>query len=232
MKELSMLKIVKNRFFNLIKDSGLSHDLFEVSEYDSKVGLLYGKDVYKIELRDTSLSFILKEFGPMFRYEINNWNPNYNSIVMEDLKTIDEIEPVFSDWLEEQVKTFLEEIKAPDLWTQYAENIDSIPPFKTSGEEYKEFSDDEKVQIKQSVSNYRLLVIENYNPNDEQLEEINEQLEYLSQAVDRLNRRDWKGLAISTVISIGINLAVNPEGGRHLFELFQEAFSYLIQLLL
>lgn len=78
---------------------------------------------------------------------------------------------------------------------------------------------------------YRLLKIENYNPNDEQLEEINEKLEYISQAVERLIRRDWIGVAISTVIGIGINLGVDTEGGRQLLEFFQEAFSQIILLL-
>ena len=145
--------------------------------------------------------------------------------------SIDKVERQFVEWLQEDVSPLLEERETQDLWTRYSGSIDAIHKFKTSEQEFEQYSDDEKIQIKQSVNNYRLLVIENFNPDDEQLEDINVRLDYLSQAVDRLNRFDWKAVAISTVIGIATNLAVESEGGRQLFELFQEAFSQIILLL-
>jgi len=42
--------------------------------------------------------------------------------------------------------------------------------------------------------------------------------------VDRLNRFDWSGLAISIVVSIAVNMSVDTEDGRVLFTLFKAAF--------
>src|ERR1700730_9725630 len=58
----------------------------------------------------------------------------------------------------------------------------------------------------------------------EQSEFINERLEYLSKAVDRLNRFYWNGVAISVVMSIAVNLSVDTERGRVLFNTFKAAF--------
>jgi hypothetical protein len=70
-----------------------------------------------------------------------------------------------------------------------------------------------------------------FNPSPEQEEFIEERLEYLSEAVDKLNRFDWKGVALSTLLSIGANLCVDKESGRILFGLFQQAFQSVTHLL-
>jgi hypothetical protein len=61
------------------------------------------------------------------------------------------------------------------------------------------------------------------------LEFINERLEYLSQAVDRLNKFDWKAQALSTLISIAVNLSVDTEGGKKLFQLFSQALEFIVK---
>ena len=75
------------------------------------------------------------------------------------------------------------------------------------------------------------MIIENFKPDEEQSKLIAEKLNYLSNAVDRLNRFDWNGLALSIVISISINLAVDTDGGRLLYKLFEQAFNEAIKLL-
>lgn len=220
-----MLKSVKNRFFEVILDSGLSHDLFTVEELEG---------TYSIQLFDSQLYFSIKQgiddFNK-FTYMFVLFRPEFPIMESPGELDIEDIEKWFTLWIKSEVTPCLEELKTPDMWTHYREYIGEIPTFKTSDQEYEKFSDDEKVQIKESIDKFRLLIVENYNPIDEQLEEINERLDYLGKAIDRLNRFDWKSVALSTVIGIATNLAVDAEGGRKLFELFQEAFSQLIQLL-
>jgi hypothetical protein len=75
------------------------------------------------------------------------------------------------------------------------------------------------------------LIVNNFNPNKEELELINARLKYLSDAVDKHNKFDWKGIAINTVIAIIIALSLSPEQGNQLFHLFRQVFSNLIYLL-
>jgi hypothetical protein len=220
-----MLKSFKNRLFIIIEESGLSHDLFSLEET---------QDILNIHLIDSQLNFSLKQGSDdfnKFTYKLILFRPGFPMMDSSGELDIEDIEKWFTVWINSEVISCLEEVKLPDLWTQYADYIGEISTFRNSEYEYEEFSDDEKMEIKGSINNFRLLIIENYHPNEEQLEEINERLDYISQAVDRLNRADWKLVALSTVIGIATNLAVDIEGGRKLFGLFQEAFSYLIQLL-
>ncbi len=76
-----------------------------------------------------------------------------------------------------------------------------------------------------------LLVVKTFTPGEEELQVINERLDYLTRAVDRLNRFDWRGVAISTVLSIGTALTLDTEKGRILWGLFQQAMATVVHLL-
>jgi hypothetical protein len=68
------------------------------------------------------------------------------------------------------------------------------------------------------------LIKQDFNPNQEQFKVINDRLEYLTNALDKHNKFDWKGIAIQTVISIGIALSLSPEKGQQLLMLFKHVF--------
>ena len=203
-----MSRNVKNLYFEIVKSLELNPELF---------GFIEDGQELTFQLLNSPLSYSVSPIsGPGLRYQCV-WNvyapgfPQDGEVFEWDIKYVANH---VAKWMLNSVQPYLADMEKPDLWTQYVEGIESIPAFKTFEGEFEQFSDDEKFQIKQSISNYRILVIENYNPTDEQLEEINEKLDYISQAVERLNRRDWIGVAISTVIGIGINLGVDTEGGR------------------
>jgi len=87
------------------------------------------------------------------------------------------------------------------------------------------------VSARQAVDRFRTSIVNDFQPSPEQIEFIDEKLDYLTKAVDRLNHFDWRALAIPTVISIAINLSADTERGRLLFRLFQEAFKSTFKLL-
>lgn len=86
-------------------------------------------------------------------------------------------------------------------------------------------------QIRISLQEFERLLILEFNPSEEELIQISEKLDYLSKAVDRLNRFDWKGLALGTFIGISTNLAIDTESGRKVFELLRQAFDAIVKLL-
>jgi hypothetical protein len=75
------------------------------------------------------------------------------------------------------------------------------------------------------------LIIKNFKPNKEELEVVDARLKYLSDAMEKHNKFDWKGIAINTVIAITIALSLNPEQGNKLFQLFKQVFAAVIYLL-
>ena len=62
---------------------------------------------------------------------------------------------------------------------------------------------------------------------------ISQKLDYLTEAIDRLNKFDWRAVAFSTIMTISATLSLDTEKGSLLIELFKQIFvkiRYLIQL--
>lgn len=95
-------------------------------------------------------------------------------------------------------------------------------------EDFGDFTAEEKVFVRKSIAEFQKQVEETFKPSEDQTRIVREHLEYLSAGLDRLNKFDWRGLAVSTLISIAVNLSVDTSGGRVLIQLFQQAFQSAI----
>jgi hypothetical protein len=135
---------------------------------------------------------------------------------------------VFEHWLDRQIKTAIDEELLPDLW---ATAVEQLAGSGDSRAVELDFTPEEREQLKLALSTFRLRLIEEFHPTAEQLDAINEKLDYLKAAVDRLNKFDWKGVALSTLIGISTNLSLDTERGRQLYGLFQQALSAIQHLL-
>jgi len=226
-----MLKEHKNRLFNIIQDVGVDISYFEATERGS---------VFAISVRNAPIVFKLKQVPGRFdefaiTYTI--YQPDFPLDISEEkFENIDTyyninggIDDKFKYWLNAVVKRHIYEKEMPDLWSQLQFYSPLITAFNE--DDLKQFSSEQKEHIRLSIKEFERLIIENYAPNKEQIKFINDRLSYLDKAVDRLNRFDWKGLAISIVVSIAINLTVDTEGGRMLFKLFQQAFEIVLRFL-
>lgn len=122
-------------------------------------------------------------------------------------------------------------MELPDLWSQlqtysFFSQASSIPE-----DDLQPYRDDEKAKIKERLQQLEDHIAEKYDLFDEQLEFIKERLDYLSRAVDRLNRFDWKAQAISTFISIAVNLGIDTATGRGLLQYIKQLFGSIAGLL-
>jgi hypothetical protein len=87
--------------------------------------------------------------------------------------------------------------------------------------------------LREALAVFEALIINTLSPDSEQLREIHSRLEYLANAVDRLNRFDWRGLALTTVIGVATTLSADTQTGRQLWGLFVQAMKsvgHLLQL--
>jgi hypothetical protein len=132
----------------------------------------------------------------------------------------------FNEWLKSQVQRSIQESSVPDLWSQ----LQQTDQFANSADDTY-FSFEEKEQLKLSVEEFKLLIVKTFTPSTDEMKVVNERLDYLKDAIDRLNRFDWQSVAMSTLVSISIALSLDTEKGRILFGLFQQAFNAIVNLL-
>lgn len=227
-----MLKKYKNGFIQIIRSKG-----FDPQDFHAEEKVIDGRQGFVIGFRDSHLRFVARNSDDShaeFDYKHSCFGPGAHEteyLPVDGWTGIGAVYGAFEDWLEKAVKVYTDDLIEPDLWAQ----LECQKPFITGcilqEDDIRPFSEREKRQLRASISEFRSIVSETFQPSQEQMKVIDNHLNYLSKALDRLNRIDWRGLALSTTISISIALSLDTERGRILFNLFREVFSKLLHLL-
>jgi hypothetical protein len=243
-----MLKQHKNAFLDVIKLSGLdpanfTAEMRHVSSVESSVETFLrlsrsteDEKVFVIEIKNSPLRFAIRvEPGDFYKFKCKGakFKPGFpmSGWWWRDPHPIEYALKQFRTWLDRVAKKYIEDNDLPDYWSQIEMYKSFVSGSATPPKDDKEFTEQEKEEVRNSVDRFRALIAETFNPTPEQSVFINERLDYLSRATDRLNRFDWQGLAISVVVSIAVNLSADTERGRVLFNLFKQAFQSTIKLL-
>jgi len=224
-----ILKKHKNTLRAIIQEFGLDPTLFSAQD-----GTIDKEKWFIIQLRNTLIRFAVRPYSTYFdwfEYRFSYYLQNFPLGSSSGAHNIQQLSDSFKAWLNDVVKPYLDEVIAPDLW-QILENNRSEATREAETPDYSEsFSEEEKIQLRLSINEFQLLIVKEFNPPKKELKAINNRLKHLSDAMDKHNKFDWKGIAISTVISIAVTLALNPEGTHQLIQLFKSVFSHIIYLL-
>lgn len=227
-----MLKKYRNSFFEIIQQQGLEPSAFNAEDTDS-----CGDVLFRIELKDTPLRFVVQQAPGSyhnFRYGYTRFEPDFPLTKLRPAGTWEAIKFVrggFTEWLTRHVRVYLDELAGPDLWQQVELQKPLVSGTALGEEDMASFTEEEKTQLRLSINEFRLVIVKTFQPSQDQLKVITDRLDYLSSALDRLNRIDWRGLAISTMLSISVALGLDTEKGRALFELFKQIFTKVVHLL-
>jgi hypothetical protein len=193
-------------------------------------------DCFIIKIKNSPLQFWIchdtEHPFDSYIYRYSLFRPGYTLYTPnQKWQEIDEICNQLTNWLEDTVSRYKEELNTPDLWEQFEQYQPFISSSTFSKEDFQPFSPQEKEEINSSLDVFKELVDKNFNPNDEQEKFNNDRIEYLRKKLDELNKFDWRGLAISIVVGIGINLSVDTHSGKLLLDLLRQAFNTVQYLL-
>lgn len=230
-----MLKKYKNAIFQAVQEYGFEASKIETDEHE-----VLGHDWFSLTFLDSNLVFefrcplknphvfdaVFNKFGATGAFDYPD-NDDHEGAYVDFAAILG----FFKNWLSTEIGLYLEEQSLPDFWAQARGQIELLEPNPPTDEETAFFSKDEKAQLRFSLQDFKRLVEAEFKPEPEQLELINARLDYLTEAVDRLNRYDWKGVAISTVIGIATTLTLDTQRGQVLWGLFQTALRAAFQLM-
>jgi len=228
-----ILKKYKNQLLTVIQESGLDPNLFTAEDGDIE-NIDINFEFFIIGLRDSTIRFAVRpwhgsfvEFGYCYSYFREGF-PISETLYASNIELLT---TKFKMWLNSIVTPYLDDVGTPDFWQMLEETRSHTKYEAGTTEDFDSFSDEEKIRIRLSLNEFRLLIVKNFNPNQEELKAVDARLNYLSDAIDKHNKFDWKGIAINTVIAITISLSLGPEQGRQLFDLFKQIFSNVLYLL-
>jgi hypothetical protein len=209
----------KNELFTL-----LSHSEFSVDNFQFKEEPWNDRPASVIAYKETGLRFTVAPQGSM-EYYVFSWTayaPGFPTVRGSHESSPVEfihIKNEFMRWLGRDVTKYIEDLNEPDLWTAYLGNPIRLDIARINFNEQGAFLQEEIVQIRFALHTLNQLIHDKFNTTEAQQQEVTVRLDYLSNALDRLNRFDWLGTLVNTLITIAIALSLDTERGRQLFEL-------------
>jgi hypothetical protein len=221
-------KQYRNELLELLVKNGNNVTEFELSQTETKnITILHRKTALWFHL-ETILQHDFSKFTGMFK----PFSPSQSAVKFPSQPNImtdfEGVKRYFSDWTEVHVKAAMEEHEAPDLWEIVKANPLAITSINFS--ENKPFEIEERKQIQLGLDEIKFLLKQNFDLSQEQLALANQKIDYLKDATDRLNKTDWKGIAISTVFSIAYDLSLSPEKQSMLMGLFSKIWAVIQSL--
>lgn len=216
MQDKTLLKSQKNQIAKILSEAGLSLDEFdwqnepplklewtEVSGngqfLDKSQKLRHKKDGYYFHFDRVDRSKFINK-----RWPASATGEQGSSVVV----SWDKLLELLGKW----AGLVASECSQRDLWQATSSyEYFSHSDLKSDAGEY--FSQEEKSDIRARLNEFRELITDMIKLNESQYFQLNERLDYMSGALDRLDKVDWKGVAISTLMSAAIALNLDTSIG-------------------
>lgn len=214
----------KNEIFSYLITNNWDIIDFIVKEFDGNLRIYY---------KNTPLYFEFKATNSYDNYWISYtcYSPNWD-VKTEYRYTWPRAILIFNNWLESEVKIYIEDQNTIDLWEEYMKSSKAVCSKNINFDSQENFTTEEQRQLQLSINELKGLIIDKFQLQEEQQEIINTRLDYLIEATSRLNRFDWKGTVINTIISLIIALSFDAEKANQLVKLFQIVFHGIKDMLL
>ncbi len=214
-----ILKKYKNQLFQFLKDHPIGFNNFELIESENAL---------KLEYKNTPFFFVINgdvDFD-LFYCSCISFQNGYPHIDLSrgNSEPFSDIIGQLKYWINNDLAAYNEEREAIDLWEEYNKGETLLDIEQIDFGDKTNFSIDEQKQIALSINELKSLIQANFAINSAQLALVNARLDYLIESSQRLNRFDWKSIAVNTIISISVAMSFDTQQGTQLFELFKQVF--------
>jgi hypothetical protein len=115
-----------------------------------------------------------------------------------------------SDWLE-QVRS---DVETPDLWAELAKDQEILGPLPAATLENTPFSVAEQLEIAKQLAEIKTHVKQTHALAGDQMQALEERLDYLQDATGRMNRIDWRNAAAGVLLSAIVNAVLPGDATR------------------
>jgi len=232
-----MLLKYRNQLFNTLKNS--FPDLSYIDyEYDDQKREF---DYLKISVKDSGLFFLVK--NPKDNYHIfhceytDYHSPKLTTDTYSGVSRIDTVCEILGYWIQRNFNKWytetIQDATQEDLWSTYFKGKKYLDLNQIDFQDQDYFSQDEKKHIITSLEAVKLKIkgTSSLQLSEDGLNLIEQRIEYLKSATEKLTKFEWKSVLISTIISIIIALSLDTAKGEALIEIFKQAFTFVPRLL-
>ena len=227
-----MLNSQKTRLFELVGAEGLDPAAFSVSETamkDHSVVTIFRVRKSRVFFRAVAHP----ESWDHYACEWVTFSPAFTSDKPRSTTFVSfsVVATSFRAWLRQHAAPFLAEESARDPWSQLGQE-ETFPGLSLSPPVDDDvFTPTEQIALAEALARFRNLALAEFKLEERQLRMLDERLAYLSAAIPRVTRFDWKNLALSSLVTVVTALSLNSDQGRQLLSLFRQAFSAVAGLI-
>jgi hypothetical protein len=188
--------------------------------------------IFEIRLNGTPMYFRVYPANPeefIYKITYSTFSPTYGEKYSNaQVYNIDAAKIVLAIWLKSEVAKYVDNEDEIDYWKIIKQNPLSIESIDFTKNE--PFSLEEKEQLQLGLEEIKLLVAQNLDLNPSEVGIVNQKIDYLIAATKRLNKTDWKGIAISTIINIIYDLSFDEHKRGIFLGLFAKLWAVVQQL--
>jgi hypothetical protein len=244
---VSLLNRYKNALLDVVLRAGLDRSQIETTEDDDVLKIAFTPAELVFEVMQSPDSY------DDFKYRWSTFTPSrgYYRSPLPEKPTFGQVMQRISDrrrndqgwfpeyswvkfsevldrcrhWIEADVRRAIDELSVPDRWSHARAAAAQLGDPGSGVPEGAEFFDAaERLEIRRRVQAFREAVVDEFEPDEDALKEMDEKLSYLVNSVDRLNRRDWKTAVLPTLVGVASALSLDTNRGRQLWQMFVAAF--------
>jgi hypothetical protein len=204
----------KNKIFEGIRNCSLSLENFTIETSNTVVDLTHKTTDFTFKFIQDPTSF------DYFFARATHYEPAFPVKQFMSITDVNTVIKGFYSWLLDHLEPYIADQQEVDLLANYLHGANLLNVEPVNYEDTDNFTPEQKQQIRIGFNDLKLLITRDYATSNEQLQIVNQRLEYLSGALDRMNKTDWKGIFISTVIGIITTLTLDTAKGNDLFNAF------------
>jgi hypothetical protein len=131
----------------------------------------------------------------------------------------------------ERVRLWLSDVKhdveTPDLWAELGRRGDLAFSASDSTLQNTPFAPNEREEIAEQLNKFRANANAAFALSEHQAEELDERVDYLIDATERLGRKDWLNSCIGSIFGYVLAVAFPPDMARHLFDMLAISIGHL-----
>lgn len=210
---MKLLLSQKNELYDVVESGGFSPYQFQLTESVDQAKLSYKGTDYHFSIGGVNGSNTPVIVCPGERQyaEVRYYNYWF------DIK----------DYLKKWLQWLRRETNEIDKWSRLEQFADQVKLAKISEGDKFSTSEYEDLKLRMKTLKQRL---DESNLTSEQLQILGDKLDHITSLAIDMNKFDWTSLFVGTIISIIIQLSVNPENAKSLWNLVRSVFnSYFIQ---
>jgi hypothetical protein len=225
-----------NELLRVIIESGISSERFGIYKSDetpliradSSPDILEVEFPVRITLRATGFYFLIEyrsqwwaesKFRATYFPDIGVGQTSGSALLREWADVLE----CLTRW----VLRVRKEVLQPDPWSVYTQGKALGVDLPSGNIGTEKISAEEMRPVRNQTRLIREYVVREANPTKQQLDEINEKLDYMEESAQRLNKRDWTNIAISTIVNIVTTLAMDRLQAQGLFALVAETVRFI-----